>query len=234
VRVSATTREVVRFALALAEETGGAFDPTIGHAMVERGFDRHYRSGETVAAVKALPASYRDVEIDDGAETITLHRELQLDLNAVAKGFAIDLAARELAPFTNFAVYAGGDMFLGGHNQNGEPWSIGIRHPRDEHALLDTVHVSNEAVCTSGDYARRSPSDSAVHHLLDPRTGMSANSAVSVTVIAPLAMVSDGLATAAFVLGPTEGIALLERHAVQGLIVTPELERFATPDWPSE
>ena len=70
--------------------------------------------------------------------------------------------------------------------------------------------------------------------MLDPRTGTSANSVVSVTVIAPLAMVGDGLATAAFVLGPTEGIALLERHAVQGLIVTPELERFATHDWPSE
>jgi thiamine biosynthesis lipoprotein len=234
VKVSATTLEVVRFAMALAEETGGAFDPTIGHSMVERGFDRHYRSGEVVAAVHALPASYREVELDVSASTITLHRELQLDLGAVAKGFAIDLATRELSPFENFAVNAGGDMFLAGRNRNDTEWSIGIKHPRDEGALIDMVHVSNVAVCTSGDYERRSPRDDRGHHLLDPRSGTCANSAASATVIAPLAMVADGLATAAFVLGPTHGLELLDKHGVQGLVVTPSLERFATSEWPGE
>jgi thiamine biosynthesis lipoprotein len=51
-----------------------------------------------------------------------------------------------------------------------------------------------------------------------------------VTVVAPLAMVADGLATAAFVLGPRLGIELIERHGAEGLILTPDLERFATHD----
>ena len=72
----------------------------------------------------------------------------------------------------------------------------------------------------------------AGHHLLDPRTGAPVNAVASVTVLAPSAMVADTLATAAFVLGPTDGIALLERHGVGGLIVTPALERFATGDMP--
>src|SRR5262249_25765529 len=86
--VSSTTLELVRFALALAEETGGAFDPTVGYAMVERGFDRNYRTGDTVDAVRAVPATYRDVEVNAVNSTIMLHRPLQLDLGAIAKGFA--------------------------------------------------------------------------------------------------------------------------------------------------
>jgi thiamine biosynthesis lipoprotein len=63
---------------------------------------------------------------------------------------------------------------------------------------------------------------------MDPRSGGPAAACASVTVIAPSAMVADALATAAFVLGPAEGRRLLERHGVEGLIVTPALERFAT------
>ena len=166
--------------------------------------------------------------MNDDEKTLTLHRPLLLDLGAVAKGLAIDIAARELQPFENFAIDAGGDLYFGGCNAAGQPWSVGIRHPRGD-GLLDTLHVSDVAVCTSGDYERRTD---AGHHLLDPRTGAPVNAVASVTVLAPSAMVADTLATAAFVLGPTDGIALLERHGVGGLIVTPALERFATGDMP--
>ena len=66
------------------------------------------------------------------------------------------------------------------------------------------------------------------HHILDPRTGVSAMALASASVVAPTAMVADALATAAFVLGPVDGLALLERHGVDGLLVTPALERFTT------
>ena len=56
----------------------------------------------------------------------TLHRPLTLDLGAVAKGLAVDAAARELAPFRNFAIDAGGDLYLGGCNDHGERWTVGI------------------------------------------------------------------------------------------------------------
>ena len=230
VPVSAMLFEAVRFALAVAEETEGAFDPTIGLQMEARGFDREHRTGR-VARTPLEPAeavSYRDVRLDPERRSITLLRPLVLDLGAVAKGLAIDMAARELEPFENFAIDAGGDLYLGGRNADGKPWSVGIRHPRDEHELIETLRVSDVAVCTSGDYERHSPSGAAGHHILDPRTGASATAAASVTVLAPSAMVADALATAAFVLGPADGLQLLERHGVDGLIVTPALERFAT------
>src|SRR5262249_33850796 len=220
-RVSPIVFEAVRFALAVAEDTNGAFDPTIGE-------------------------TYRDVDIDSDAQTIALRRPLTIDLGAVAKGLAVDAAARELQSFRDFAIDAGGDLYLGGRNPSGAPWSVGIRHPRDDDALLDTFRVSNAAVCTSGDYERPG-------HIVDPRPSRPAisqrpvsqsprrvfqpaapSTAASVTGVAPRAMLADALSTGAFVLGPAEGLRLFARHGVEGVIVTPALERFETPGLPRQ
>ena len=221
--------EAVQFAVAVAETTAGAFDPTVGDRMEALGFNREHRSGRIVHTPLAPSgqASYRDIRLDPRRRTITLLRPLILDLGAVAKGLAIDLAARELRPFVNFAIDAGGDLYLGGRGPAQAPWSVGIRHPREE-GLVDALVVSDRAVCTSGDYERPCPHDAGGHHLLDPRTGASATTMASVTVVAPTAMVADALATAAFVLGPIEGRRLLEREGVEGLFVTSALERHAT------
>jgi FAD:protein FMN transferase len=229
VPVSTILFEVVQFALAVAQETGGAFDPTVGYAMESRGFNREHHTGQTIRTPLHSNGSvtYRDVRLDAERQTITLLRPLILDLGAVAKGMAVDLAARELQSFSNFAINAGGDLYLGGCNPSGKPWSIGIRHPRTDGELIDSVRVSNRAVCTSGDYEKRAAAGQG-HHILDPRTGSSASAVASVTVIAPTAMLADALATAAFVLGPSDGIQLFHDLGVDGLIISPTLELYAT------
>jgi thiamine biosynthesis lipoprotein len=221
--------EAVRFALSVAEETGGAFDPTVGRRMEAHGFNREDRTGRTVSTPVPLndDVSYRDVDLDAGSHTITFRRPLLLDLGAVAKGLAVDAAARELEAFQDFAIDAGGDLYLGGRNPDGVPWSVGIRHPRNDRELIDSLRVSDKAVCTSGDYERVMPGRQQ-HHILDPRTGVSPATVASVTVVAPTALAADALATAAFVLGPTDGLTLLERHGVEGLIVTTSLDRIET------
>jgi len=215
--------EAVQFALMVAEETGGAFDPTVGHRMEARGFNREHRTRDIVRSMTTPDddVSYRDVELDPARKTILLLRPLTLDLGAVAKGLAVDTAARELEPFRDFAIDAGGDLYLAGSNPKGAPWSVGIRHPRQDQETIDTLRVSNQAVCTSGDYERRA-------HILDPRRKTTADSVASATVVASGAMLADALATAAFVLGPEEGIRLLTRLGVEGLIVTPDLKRYET------
>jgi len=224
VPVSAILYEAVQFAIAVAEETGGAFDPTVGSRMEAAGFNREYRTGRPVQAAfdRDDSVSYRDVLLDPAQKTITLLKPIILDLGAVAKGLSVDMAARELMPFKDFAIDAGGDLYLGGCNSEGRTWSVGIRHPRHDGELIDSIRVSNQAVCTSGDYERG-------EHILDPRRANAAGTAVSVTVVAQTAMLADALATAAFVLGPAEGIQLLERIGVEGLIISPSLERFETP-----
>jgi thiamine biosynthesis lipoprotein len=106
---------------------------------------------------------------------------------------------------------------------------VGIRHPRKEYGLIASLRVSNQAVCTSGDYERREAAGpGGEHHILDPRTGLSPRGVASATVVAPGAMLADALATATFVLGPEDGIDLLDRLGVDGLIVTPQLRRHQT------
>lgn len=232
VPVSDLLFEAVGFAIAVAEESGGAFDPTLGLELEARGFNREHRSGATVRTTLERDdnASYRDVELGADEKTIMLARPLLLDLGGVAKGLAVDMAARELErrSFADFAIDAGGDLYLSGHNADDKPWSVGIRHPRRDGELFETLRVSNVAVCTSGDYEQRAANEPDGHHIIDPRTKASSIDAASVTVLAPSAMVADALATAAFVLGPGEGLDWLERNGVDGMIVTPSLERFAT------
>jgi thiamine biosynthesis lipoprotein len=221
--------EAVRFALKVAEETAGAFDPTIGSRMAARGYNRHYVTGAIADAPGADGASFRDVLLDANHHTILLGRPLTLDLGAVAKGLAVDAAARELMPFRDFCIDAGGDLYFGGRKPVGTPWRVGIAHPRRRDEIVARFEASDCAVCTSGDYARGA-------HILDPRDAGAAEATVSgvasATVIAPNAMLADALATAAFVLGPEPGIALLERMGVQGLLITPTLARFCTQRFP--
>ncbi|HEX5070808.1 MAG TPA: FAD:protein FMN transferase, partial [Vicinamibacterales bacterium] len=109
---------------------------------------------------------------------------------------------------------------------------VGIRHPRRDREVIERLVMTDTAICTSGDYERTSASG---HHLVDPRaatdpeaTAMAAGAVASATVIAPNAMLADGLATAAFVLGPQAGVALLERQGVHGVLYSPSLDRFTT------
>ena len=225
--------QLLAFALEVAEASDGAFDPTVGWAMVRRGFNREHRTGRVTAGDTTASATvtYRDVTVDVDDRTITLRRPLMLDLGAVAKGLAIDLAARELAPCRHFVIDAGGDLFLSGHRLDGAPWEVGIRHPRDPDRVCAVVSTSDAAVCTSGDYERPSPAGDG-HHLVDPSTGASPGELASVTVTAPSAMTADAMATAAFILGPARGLRFLADQGVSGLLVTPALTWHATPGFP--
>jgi thiamine biosynthesis lipoprotein len=232
VRVSPVLLAATRVALEVARLSGGAFDPTVGLALERRGFDRHYATGRRTLTrlASARPPTYRDVRLDAERGTITLRQPLLLDLGAVAKGLAIDLAARELATLApgGYAVDAGGDVYAQGANAEGTPWRVGVRHPRRPGTLWSVLGVSGTAVCTSGDYARLGPGTAGEHHLLDPRTGHSPRVVASATVVAPTAMLADALATAVCLLGPSRGLRLLRRVGVEGLLITPALRAHTT------
>jgi thiamine biosynthesis lipoprotein len=214
VPVSTLLFEATAFALDLAEQTDGAFDPTLGAALERLGHDTHYVTGERVTSpAEALAASFRDIQLDRASGTIRLERPVVIDLNAVVKGLAIDLAARELDGYEGACVEAGGDIYARGTNADGEPWHIGIQDPRDEARLARTLRIRDAAVCTSGDYERGA-------HVLDGRTGRARGDLASVTVVAPTAMAADGLSTAAMALGLDGGSDLLRAQGVAGLFIT--------------
>lgn len=231
VPVSDLLFEVLRFAWTVADMTDGLFDPTMGRVLKRRGFDRHYLTGDVVADESDEPGAvtFRDIELDETARTVLLHRPLTLDLGAVAKGFAIDLAAHELASFGGCVIDAGGDVYVGGLNELGEPWHIGIRHPVQRDETIASIQTSNAAVCTSGSYERVSPHDPNAHHLIDPHSGQSPRQLWSSTVMAPFAMMADAFSTVTFLLGSKAGIDMLNEIELNGLLVDASLALHMTP-----
>jgi len=230
VAVSPLLYEALHLALAMAEITEGAFDPTLGGVLAARGFDRDYRTGKSVVPPTrdGGHTSYRDVTLDEANGTVTLAEELVLDLGAVAKGLALDLASRDLMTLdlAGFMVEAGGDAIVHGLDGAGQPWRVGVRSPRPSDEWDCVLEGIDGAVCTSGDYARCD--GQGRHHLLDGRTRRPAVEVVSATVIAPTAAAADLLATAALLRGPLDGLALLRDQGVEGMVTTPALHRYAT------
>ncbi len=230
VTVSDLLFQVLEFSLTVAGLTDGAFDPTIGRVVEAWGFDQNYLTGKRVrsgASVRGVKPTYKDVMLDPERSEVTLLKPLRLDLGSVGKGLAIDLATRELDEMSDFFVEAGGDVYVKGRNEFSRPWRVGIRHPRMDGEFLDTLHLSDLAVCTSGDYERMNAEGG--HHLIDPRSGMARKDVASVTVIAPNAMLANALSTAAFICGARRGVDLLEQQGVEGMIVTSRMARHATP-----
>jgi thiamine biosynthesis lipoprotein len=221
--VSTLLFECIAFAMDLAEQTDGAFDPTIGAHMEQLGFNTNYKTLETVQShVSTESVSFRHVKLDRRARTVLLRRPLVLDLNAVAKGLAIDLASRELQQYRDVSIEAGGDVLVRGHNATGEPWHIGVQHPRAPGLLAYTLRLTDTAVCTSGDYERRTADGTGEGHILDGRTHRPVSDIASVTVVARTAMAADGLSTAAMVLGTERGLRFLEDQGVGGLMIAPD------------
>src|SRR5579875_1641257 len=230
VAVSPLLYHPLRFALTIADITAGRFDPAVGRRMEQLGFVVDYQSGRSITSSSVSEdASYRDIELDDEHQTVKLHRPVVIDLGAVAKGFAVDLAALQLQALDGFVIDAGGDIYAGGARPSGEPWRVGIRHPRIPDAMVTTLAISNRAVCTSGDYERRSPVVPDASHIVLPRSG--GKTPISATVIAPYAMMADALSTAAMLLQPDEGRALLTDCGAEGLLIMPDLSICYTDEW---
>jgi FAD:protein FMN transferase len=224
VQISPFLFEPLKFALEMAELTGGEFDPAIGKVMEEQGYNRHYLTREFSENPSAESVTYQDIVLDGEARTLYLNKPLVIDLGAVAKGFAIDLAANELKEFEGFVVNAGGDLFAGGVDWNGCPWKVGIQHPERKDQIIHVLEISNEAICTSGSYERKSVKRPGLHHIINPKTGQSPNDWVSSSVIAPFAMMADAFSTAVFLLGYEKGKELMEDVNLKGLFITPELQ----------
>lgn len=220
---------VVCRALHIAELTGGAFDPTVA-PLIEVHQSSFAETGAPPAANALEEAlsrvGHRHVAADEGR--IAFARPgTSLSLDGIAKGYILDRVVEQVTAAGAAGVLAdgGGDISAGEGEVAGTGWPVGIEHPREPGSLLGTIEVRHQGVATSGDYMRAHTADLRHHHIVDPRTGSSPGQASAATVVARTAMDADALATAAMVLGPVQGIELLERlDGAEGLIVTRELD----------
>ncbi len=226
VKVSPETLEVIEDAIFVSEKTGGAFDSTIGPEISL--WDFHTRKMPDDKTVKErLPlVDYKLIRIDRNKSTVYLEKKgMLIDLGAIAKGYAADKAVEELKRqgITSGLVSCAGDIRAFGLKPDGKPWKIGIKNPRPankEDEIMATVGLSDMAISTSGDYERFFISNGRrYHHILDPKTGYSAEGCRSVTVIARYGFQTDAFSTGVFVLGPRKGMELLRQMGFEGVIV---------------
>jgi len=227
VAVSAATARVLEEGLAWAHASAGAFDPSLGRAIVLWDVGRR-REPPPDGAVRRLAGRgfFRAVELDTwrGRPVIRLaDPDAQLDLGGIAKGYGVDQAAAALRRHgvTQAIVNVGGDLYALGSAADGGPWTVGIRAPEHPERLAGSLEVQDAAVATSGDYlqyflhrGRR------YHHLLDPATAEPRATPVrSVTVTAPTCVAADAAATAVFGMAPERAARLLQARAPGARIV---------------
>ncbi len=216
---------LVQRSLELSELTGGAFDISFagaGKLWNWRDPDPKIPSPETVAGALEN-VGWRDIVVDAAASTVYLPRPgMRIGLDGIAPGYAGDLAMAKMRALgvSDALVDMSGDLMLSG-KKDGGPWQVSIKDPRNKDRIIAVLPVSNAGVSTSGDYERAFVKDGKRYgHIIDPRTGYPADGCQSVTVTAPVLAFADGLATGVFVLGPIEGMALVEAlDGVEAIIV---------------
>lgn len=236
---------VLQTAMQIAEISGGAFDPTVGALVNAWGFGpADNPAAEPSAAELAMLAEhtgYHKLELDvEASAAIKRDPLLQIDLSAIAKGYAVDRVVATLlqAGFTNLMVEVGGEVRTTGHTAAGKPWRIGIERPdtRTEE-IQRMVPLTDLAIASSGNYRNFYVlGGRVVGHTIDPRTARPVDhEGASVSVIAEECMWADGWATALMVMGPEEGMRWAEERGLAALYVVHEGDgAFAertTPDF---
>jgi thiamine biosynthesis lipoprotein len=232
VAVDEETAMLVQSALDLGKMTDGRFDPTVG--ALRRVWDfkgGRVPTGEEISSLLPL-VDAAAVSVRHG--TVFLRRPgMEIDLGGVGKEYAVDRVAALLseagvrAAIVNFA----GDVRTVGHRGDGRPWKVGVMDPRDRQRCRFGIRVLGDAgIATSGDYERCFVHDGVrYHHILDARTGWPARGVASATVVADTAFRAGRYATAAFLLGPDAGLALLENgQGLEGALITESGEVLTT------
>jgi thiamine biosynthesis lipoprotein len=211
--------------LDVSRASGGAFD--ISYESVGYLYDfragRHPDATQIAAAIDAI--DYRRIIVDPIRRSVRFDAPgMRINLGGIAKGYAVERGAAILrdAGVEHALLNAGGDTRVLG-DRLGEPWIVGIRHPRLEGEVATRLPLIDEAISTSGDYERFFEEDGRrYHHILNPATGEPTETVLSATVIGPDATLTDALSTTVFVLGTADGLALIERYPdYEAIIVEP-------------
>ena len=228
VMVSQETVELVVRALEIVRLTHGGFNIALGPAVeawsvMER---QHIPDDAELRQLKPL-VDWTAIQVDTVKRTIYLPREgMRIDIGGIGKGYAADRAVEVMkrAGATGGVVALSGDIKTFGQLPDSKGFPIGIQHPRQADAVLAMIDLRDEAISTAGDYERFfEQAGVRYHHILDPQTLLPARGCQSVTIIAKEGTLADGLDTGVFVLGPEEGMALVERLPdVEAIIVDRE------------
>jgi thiamine biosynthesis lipoprotein len=244
VNIRQATYFVLQKSIEYSKQTNGAFDITVG-PLVE--LFRKAKQQQVLPTQEEIDKArskvgYEKLKLDDENWTVQFAVEgMRLDLGGIAKGYAVDKAVEVMKGRGAIGgmVDLGGDIRCFGAPFKGrDHWVIGLQNPKtnkdsNENEVLLKLKITNGAVATSGDYQQFIEIDGKRHsHIIDRKTGTSAEGLSSVTIIAGNAIDADALATSVSVMGIEKGLELIkETQDVEAILITsgPEFKLIKTP-----
>jgi len=220
---------VLEHALALAADTGGAYDPTVAPLVDLWGFGagtREHRipDAAAIAAARAR-VGWQRIRLDPRTHRAYQPGGVWIDLSSIAKGFATDQVGRFLEGrgVTGYLMDVGGELRARGRRADGHDWRVAIERPGAATGAVESADQFERAfalrdmsIATSGDYRHAFDHDGRRYsHHIDPRTGWPVEHRIaSVSTLARECMQADAVGTVIMVLGPDEGMAWAERRGV--------------------
>lgn len=202
--------------------TNGAFDITVGPVVNALGFG----SKDTLAVDSLVIDSLlqyvgmNKVNLAEG-KLLKQHPNMQLDVNAIAQGYSVDLVARFLEErgIRNYMVEIGGEVRAKGKNSKRSVWKIGIDRPQEGNMLPGAnlqaiVSLDDKSLATSGNYRKFYEKNGIKYvHTINPKTGYPVvSNLLSATVVAEDCITADAYATAFMVMGLEQSIEFLQEH----------------------
>lgn len=221
-------------ALQIAKDSNGAADPAIGSLTQMWDFESKNPSAPDAEKINALlkggiiSNAYEHVKLDDEKKTVKKSASLKIDLGAFGKGIGTDEALKFLkkdSKVTGGMMALGGSIVVYGEKPDGEAWKVGIQNPNGKQGeVIGGVTVkSGTFISTSGDYEKYfvdKKTGKRYFHILDEKTGYPAKTdIISCTIVCDSGIVSDGLSTACFVLGPEKSRPLLKKYGAKAVFV---------------
>lgn len=223
--LSEDTDYLVKRALDIYQSTNGAFDISIYPVMQLWGFTTGNfavpSESDLAAKLALVDAGKIILSEENGQASISLPEGMEIDLGGIAKGYTSGRVMDVMKSYgiKSAVINLGGNAHVLGNKTDGSQWKVGIQDPEDENGYLGGVSVTDKAIITSGGYERYFvDKDTGVkyHHIIDPKTGYSANNGlISVTIVSADSTLADGLSTSLFVLGTEDAITYCEEHCAE-------------------
>lgn len=189
---------VLREALAISAATDGAFDVTVQPLWLAA-------TGRADAGGALRQVDWRRLQVTD--DELRLASGMAVTLNGIAQGYGVDVALAALRSHgIAHALLDTGEFGTLGTRDDGRPWTLGIRDPRDAQRIAHLLAADGRCLATSGDYGSAFSADFSRHHIVDPKTGSSPQELASVSVLAPSGLRADALSTACMVLGAEKSL----------------------------
>lgn len=227
VKVSKEVFDLVERAIKISKVSNGAFDITFASMEKLWQFDKKEHvslPSPEIVTNNVKNVGYKFIEMNPENLTIFLiNPKTKIGLGGIGQGYIADKISEKLKALgcTSAIVNVSGDVFAWGKKPDQKPWQIAITNPLNPSKIIGYFPLDNSAVETSGNYEKYfTHNQKRYAHIIDPRTGYPVQDIVSVSVFAKTTELSDALATAVFVLGVTDGLALLNQlDGIEGIII---------------